>query len=157
MPLSNFDIVTSPSASPGRIFRAAQPDANALATLNALGVDYIIRLNSDRMPLADEEAGLQSIVEYLPLSIIPFYAQAAIAATVRTWALARQGKTVLVHCAQGIDRTGAVVGIGRIMYDGWTIEQVNAERAVYGVNLLHDISDFEIAAALEKLENERGA
>ena len=53
---------------------------------------------------------------------------------------------VLVHCKQGVDRTGTVIAIYRITHDGWTSEQAKAEANRYGMhpwqrgmkNYIHD-------------------
>lgn len=39
----------------------------------------------------------------------------------------RQGKTVLVHCYHGADRTGVVIALYRIIEQGWTLENAKAE------------------------------
>lgn len=38
-----------------------------------------------------------------------------------------QGKTVLVHCYHGADRTGVTIAMYRIIHQGWTVEQAKAE------------------------------
>lgn len=39
----------------------------------------------------------------------------------------KQGKTVLIHCYHGADRTGIVIAMYRIIEQNWTIEQAKQE------------------------------
>ena len=45
------------------------------------------------------------------------------------WTIEQQQRkgAVLVHCYHGADRTGTIVGMYRIIYQGWTIEQAKRE------------------------------
>lgn len=50
--------------------------------------------------------------------------------------LARQENCpVLVHCAAGVNRTGAVIAVWRMKYCGWSLEQAVRESARFGYSL----------------------
>lgn len=71
--------------------------------------------------------------------------------------LIEEGKTVLVHCAHGSDRTGLIMALYRLIYEGWTAEAAYAEFRRNGhstVNLITtwglDQFFFEVVYALEE-------
>jgi protein tyrosine/serine phosphatase len=63
----------------------------------------------------------------------------------------KNGEGVAVHCTHGVDRTGLVIGAFRIVELGWTMQEVQKERDLYGVSLLRDIPDHAIVELLEAL------
>jgi protein tyrosine/serine phosphatase len=116
-----------------RLYRSGQPsDRRVLPTkawerLASLGISEVIKLNHDSEGL-DDEAGHHGIrVHYAPIQ--PFeqprdlFAEpdrstlAEIAGLIRQVQESR--KTWLVHCSNGQDRTGLVIGMIRLAMDGW--------------------------------------
>jgi protein tyrosine/serine phosphatase len=70
---------------------------------------------------------------------------------------------VLVHCQHGADRTGTMVAIYRIAYEGWTMQQATDEMINGGFgfhpiwqNLLHYIEELDINA-IKKQVAKQGA
>jgi hypothetical protein len=151
MPLSNFGIV-----KPG-LYRCAQPDADGWRTLNALGVSLALKLStSDEYPRDREarEAGpsvqIQEspIDQWKPESKVVCGMVSDLVEWISTGA-------IVVHCAHGRDRTGLVIGAYRLLADGWTLDQVNAERAVYGVTGIIAMADQEITECLAAIARRR--
>ena len=146
MPLNNFGLVW---VAPGmgrtaRLFRCAQPDADGMKTLAALGVRRVFKLNDAPEP---ETSGPLCLSSY-PLPSFFFDPQWVrdIAAAINA-ALTNEG-SVVVHCTHGRDRTGLVIGAWRLMFCGWTLDQVKAEQASYGVVGLDEIADLDLTAML---------
>ncbi|QDU61682.1 Tyrosine phosphatase family protein [Planctomycetes bacterium Pan216] len=52
-----------------------------------------------------------------------------------------QAQPALVHCAAGAYRTGAAVGLYRMLYDGWTLEDAVAEMKYSGFAGQQDLID----------------
>ena len=46
--------------------------------------------------------------------------------------LAVPGAERFMHCQAGMDRTGLVVAVYRILVDGWSVEDAIAERKAFG-------------------------
>lgn len=98
-------------------FRSAQPSAEGMKNLEALGVKTVLSLrsfNSDKQEARETKLQLvrvrfdtwdvdeDELIEALRILRDP----------------ARQ--PVLVHCKHGADRTGMIVALHRILFEGWT-------------------------------------
>jgi tyrosine-protein phosphatase SIW14 len=155
MPLQNFGFVDS-HKSGGKLWRSAQPDTAGMGTLNEIGIQNVIRLNGDGPSIEVEQASFQrGVVE--PWYIGTLFASPSdtktIAYHVRNLVVA--GQSVLVHCAHGRDRTGLIIGAYRILFNGWTFDQVQAERSLYGVGVLEELPDLEIVQVLKTIGGNR--
>jgi protein tyrosine/serine phosphatase len=51
---------------------------------------------------------------------------------------------LFVHCAKGVDRTGMIVALYRITYEGWSARDAYAEMVEKGHNLLHRAFTYEL-------------
>lgn len=142
MPLSNFGYVDSRHCNP--LFRCAQPTAADVQTLRVLGVANILKLNTDE---PDEADWPDPQVFLKPLPSVFFDPKLAIECAAEVFNMLEHGGA-LVHCKYGRDRTGLVIGAFRIIYCGWTLAQVDAERATYGVVGLDEIADADLTAML---------
>jgi len=131
----NFGVVAE-----GAIYRSGQVHRRLIEDLlREHEIDLVIDLaRDDRMQL-DEQAELLAIeklgierVELLGLDGYgagdPDVYRAALATLVRA---RDEGKTVLVHCAAGTERTGATVALYRMLYQGWTGPQAWEEYLSY--------------------------
>lgn len=73
---------------------------------------------------------------------------------------------LLIHCYHGADRTGLIAGMYRIVYQGWTVEQVKNEmrHGPYGFHCIwRNIEDLfteqnvqEVRAHLQQLRAQAG-
>lgn len=155
MPLNNFGIVDV-RENGAKFFRSAQPDVNGCISLERLGVTCCMRLNEDSefTPQTEQEA-LSGEVFYTPIQTFSVDIETVKGIVGHIHELLNDGKSIVVHCTHGRDRTGLIVGAYRLMLDGWTLERVHEERQTYGVNLLIDICDHEIAKALGEIASEK--
>ena len=73
-------------------------------------------------------------------------------------------KPILVHCRHGADRTGLIMAMYRVVFQGWTKEQAKKEmlEGGYGfhavwVNITRRIDKADIAAIRARIFREQGA
>jgi tyrosine-protein phosphatase SIW14 len=147
MALSNFGIV-----APGRLYRAAQPDAKGFQDLVALGVTLAVKLDGDgEYPHARENAEFPGPVWVEEVATFqPDRVQVVHLATRLDQALA-SGLVAVVHFLHGRDRTGLVIGAWRLLFAQWTLAQVLEERQLYGAGWLIDLADREILLVLRAI------
>ncbi|WP_299186262.1 tyrosine-protein phosphatase [uncultured Campylobacter sp.] len=127
-----------------RLFRSAQLDGSYAAKLHELGIKSIVNLRhfsrgGDRRAFGDQfwlaNKPLQS------WEIKP----AQIADVLRTIRERQKEGAVLVHCYHGADRTGLVVAMYRVIYQGWSLDAARSEMidGGYGFHSMwQDIAGF---------------
>ena len=153
MPLNNFGRVGH------NLYRSAQPIGDdAWITLHALSVTMVYKLNGDAEYPAKSERLL--ISAYLGLGsgltvdedispILPD-GKAIVRAARQVFQLTEpmgHDEALLIHCTHGRDRTGAVIGAYRILYDSWELEDVLNELESYGVHGIIRLADTGIIEA----------
>ena len=110
-----------------RLYRSEQPVANDLAALRALNIKSIVNLRYfNRRANHRLFAGHGIRLLNRPLltwSVTP----QDIAAVLHTIEVEQATGPVLVHCYHGADRTGTVVAMYRIIYQGWSIAAAQRE------------------------------
>jgi protein tyrosine/serine phosphatase len=112
-----------------KLYRSGQPRDGGIARLRELGINTIINLRGGG-PLARAEeaearaAGLNYFNVALPNWGRP---QDARVAHVLTLIAAPENGRVLVHCKDGVDRTGTIVAVYRLTHDRWTTQDALAE------------------------------
>lgn len=126
------------------LFRSAQLDGSDAAKLHELGIKSIVNLRhfsrgGDRRAFEDQfwlaNKPLQS------WEIKP----AQIADVLRTIRERQKEGAVLVHCYHGADRTGIVVAMYRVIYQGWSLDAARSEMidGGYGFHSMwQDIAGF---------------
>lgn len=119
------------------MYRGGRLDAERFATLKKLGVKTIISVcvcpwNKKRDDILCKQFGLRCC--HLPFWILgPRTEQ--IDAFMRLCEEARKSPTrdgVYIHCHDGNDRTGCLVGVYRVVKEGWSIQQAYQEMLKYG-------------------------
>lgn len=106
------------------LYRSAQPSAEGMKGLKAMGVETVVNLrsfHSDRDEIGDTGLAYEhiymkawhpeeeDIVRFLQIVSNP------------------KRQPVLVHCQHGADRTGTMVAIYRMAVEGWTADEAIAE------------------------------
>jgi|ERR1700682_44594 len=146
MPLGNFGQIAT------FVFRSAQPDEEGWSTLRRLGVKAVVKLSDEtEYPTAIEARDAGPGVQIQATTVNQWNPDVAtvrgIANLIQTFANA--GLPTLVHCMHGRDRTGLAIGAWRLIYCGWTFDQVQNERAAYGVTGIIALADHEITECLK--------
>ncbi len=118
-----------------KLYRGGQPSEAGINELSKMGVKTVIDLrdNDDR---AEKE---KTIVEaagmrFLNLPLGNWNRPAIkdidnIIAQIN----AAQIQPVFIHCKRGSDRTGTVIAVYRMLYDGWTAKQAGDEAEKFGI------------------------
>lgn len=100
------------------LYRSEQPDKKEFVELSTLGIKSSLNLRTTETD--DELIGKCAIKPFLvPMDAGGFTNKEIIAAlkVIKT-----APKPILVHCRHGSDRTGVVVAMYRIVFQGWTKE-----------------------------------
>lgn len=134
--LAQADIARFRQVAPG-IYRGAQPETTEdYRELQALGVRTLLNLRLTPWEVLEEREKIRKLGmrfihhPYNPLGV-PDDAQ--VRATLRE--LTRmENQPVFVHCREGKDRTGMIVGLYRVRNEGWTREQAYTEMVEIGFN-----------------------
>jgi protein tyrosine/serine phosphatase len=129
-PAGNFSQVSS------TLYRGGRPDEAGVQVLAQKGVKTIIDLENDDQAVANERnwahaAGLNFISEPMnPIERPKDREVDDILSKLTDPAL----QPVFVHCMQGHDRTGLIVALYRVIYEGWTPKDANDEMNALGFN-----------------------
>jgi tyrosine-protein phosphatase SIW14 len=112
------------------LWRSGQPTTDVQwQYLYSLGIRHVVKLNFnsegsddgatkaglDVHVLSIQPEGDKDIWSNITNTFVELISQAE--------AIIASGGGVLVHCTHGQDRTGLVISISRLLYDGWTKEQ----------------------------------
>jgi len=107
------------------VYRSAQPTEGGMTSAKNLGIKTVISLRDtelDKDLNASENAGLNTI--HIPITTWHVTDDEILKALV----ILRDGpKPVLVHCRHGADRTGLIIALYRIVYQGWAKEEAKDE------------------------------
>jgi protein tyrosine phosphatase (PTP) superfamily phosphohydrolase (DUF442 family) len=126
--------------APG-IYRSAQPDAEALRAAKRQGVRTVVVLRTE-MPEGEPEMAAELGLElvHVPMdgSQMPSISEVDRALDV---VLDASKRPVLVHCAHGEERTGAVIAAYRVVAQGWDPAAAEAEAIGLGFGW-EDLRDF---------------
>lgn len=116
------------------LFRGGQPEKRQYQSLADLGVKTVINLRSTRKLIDTERAlveqcGMQ--FESIPMTYMksPTYKEVQ-----RFIELVddQTKRPIFVHCLHGADRTGILVGIYRMLREGWDVKDAFAEMRAGG-------------------------
>ncbi len=126
--IPNFGIVTP------FLMRGAQPSADGFAALKAAGVKTIITFRDGKKDIqnekeAVEKLGMKSVS--IPLSVFKSVSDDDVNRFLKV-VNDPQNQPVFVHCRQGQDRAGTMVGIYRLTEQHWGATQAYNEMIKYG-------------------------
>lgn len=126
--IPNFGIVTP------FLLRGAQPSEQGFTALKAAGVKTVINLRDGKKDIVNEkdiveELGMKSIS--IPLSVFKTVNDEHIDKFLKV-VNDPKNQPVYVHCRQGQDRCGTMVGIYRLTQQNWDSDQTYKEMLKYG-------------------------
>lgn len=126
------DLPNFAPVAPG-IYRGAAPTREGLRQLKALGVRTVIDLRIEKKGQREEAAAAAALG--LKRVRLPMGREAPTPGQVMTFlALLDQAphEPVFVHCMHGADRTGAMIGIWRVIRQGWRFPRAWQEMRTFG-------------------------
>jgi protein tyrosine/serine phosphatase len=106
------------------LYRSAQPTAEGMRSLKALGIETVVNLrsfHSDR-----DEIGATGLA-YEHIYMKAWHPEEEDAVRFLQIATNPKRTPVLVHCQHGADRTGTMVALYRIIVQGWSKEKALEE------------------------------
>lgn len=137
-----------------RVWRSAQPDAQASRELKAMGVKEVLCLRNWH---ADRELRKDFKVHWVPMEAHEIRDRDVVNAlkTIR----ASEGP-ILIHCWHGSDRTGVVVAMYRMTVQGWSRQRAIDELSIpaYGHHAAQfpNIRRYLETVDVEKIRREAG-
>jgi protein tyrosine/serine phosphatase len=147
MPLNNFGLVGH------NVYRSAQPEAEDLATLRALGITVVLKLNTreESNGVAGELGPGIDLIEW-PLHFTAPDDADTKQMMERLRILVVEGEVILMHCEKGRDRTGFVSAAYEVLVLGHTLDEALGHRADYGVDdPWHRLFNESFTHALKRL------
>lgn len=118
------------------LYRSEQPNTAAFIELKGLGIKSVLNLRTTEAD--DEFIGNTGIKPFLSPMDAGKFSDKEIIATLNI--IKDAPKPILVHCRHGSDRTGVVVAMYRITFQGWTKDEALNEllNGGYGFHKTYD-------------------
>ena len=104
-----------------RLLRGGQPRAGGIRRLAELGIDTVVNLRGASASTRSDEAEARALgLNYfnVPLPVWGRPDESRVRRVVEIIAAPESG-LVFVHCKDGVDRTGTIVALYRIIHEGW--------------------------------------
>ncbi|MBQ1926407.1 MAG: tyrosine-protein phosphatase [Proteobacteria bacterium] len=138
------------------VYRSAQPEEGGMTSAKALGIKTVLSLRETELDTDlnhNENAGLNTI--HLPIVTWDVEDKNIIDAL----RIIRDApKPILIHCRHGSDRTGLIIAMYRIVFEGWSKSCAKAELMHGGFgyhsmwsNIPKEIDDADIPAIRKEL------
>ena len=126
------------------LYRSEQPDAAVFGQMaSQLGIKTELNL---RLEHPNDAASLKGTgIKEIDVPMIGFWPnQGKIVTALKALRAAEKSGPVLVHCQFGADRTGAVIAMYRVVYQGWTPTDAadEMEQGDYHVHTEYGFSKF---------------
>jgi protein tyrosine/serine phosphatase len=117
------------------LYRGGQPSAEGIKRLAELGIKTIINFRDARENVHREKQHAEANgLRFINLHLSNWFASKdeeihAVLEVIRN----PEHHPVFIHCKRGADRTGTVVAVYRMLFDGWTDEEANREAKHHGI------------------------
>lgn len=105
-----------------KLYRSGQPRNDGLTRLRELGINTIINLRGSSATTRAEEVKARELgFNYFNVAL-PNWGRPQETRVARVMELidAPENGRVLIHCKDGVDRTGMIVAVYRMTHEGWT-------------------------------------
>lgn len=113
----------------GFVYRGAQPKSYAFSELKNAGIGVVVDLRNEKGEIAKERDEVQALG--MRFVSIPWKGtgEPSREEVISFLSLLHEanGEKIFVHCRRGADRTGVMIALYRITFDGWTTEQAVQE------------------------------
>jgi len=137
------------------VYRCAQPNKEAFAELSEIGIKTVVNLRyfeTDKRKVKDTDLQLF----HIKMRAGKCKDEEVIAAL--RLIKNRQG-AILIHCKHGADRTGMLIALYRIVFQGWDKESaieelLNGDYNFHSIfsNIPQYIRDLDVASLIKRLE-----
>lgn len=118
------------------LYRGGQPTAAGWEYLESIGVSNVIKLNQDSEASDSMALRLGMTVRKAPISMWQQTMGEPPASQLRRVIEWMDAPGTFVHCSHGQDRTGLVVAMYRVHFDGWSRRQAELEMLDQGFHPL---------------------
>jgi protein tyrosine/serine phosphatase len=137
--IPNFRQVAAESA----IYRGGQPKSpRGWAYLRSIGISNVVKLDLEAEASDNDARALGMTVRYFPINALHQVLLMPDREAVSN-AVAAIKPGTYIHCKQGVDRTGLIVGCKRVWRDGWTKTDAWNEMIADGFHpMLRGLTDF---------------
>lgn len=112
-------------------YRGGQPRRQGFDYLKQLGVKTVINLRAENQE-AEEVKSLGLHYVHIPMSAWEHVPESKIQMFFQVLR-DRDSYPVFVHCERGADRTGFMVGLYRIAFEGWSADRAYGEARTHGM------------------------
>ena len=117
------------------LYRGAQPTAEGFAELKKMGVKTIVNLRSVQ---SDRELLEGLGLGYVHISFKPWHPEEEDILAFLKVVADTGNRPVFVHCQHGADRTGTMVAIYRVAFEGWEMREAMEELPNFGFHSIWD-------------------
>ena len=136
------------------LYRGGQPTPEGFGQLKKMGVNTVISL---RLFKTDEKIMRALGLKYLHVSFKHIHPEDEDVAAFLKVASDPADQPVFVHCRNGVDRTGMMVAVYRMVVQDWPKQKAIAEMKKMGFNEIHErIEDYvekaDVAALRAKVQ-----
>ncbi|MDR1762112.1 MAG: dual specificity protein phosphatase family protein [Bacteroidales bacterium] len=136
------------------VYRCAQPDSVAFTELAAMGITEIVNLRSFNTDKKYPQAG----IVFYHVNMQAEYCNYKKIVQVLQLIKNRNG-SIAIHCKHGADRTGLIIALYRIAFQGWTKEDAIDELKNGGYNfhaIYGNIPRYIMKIDVEQLKKDVG-